>query len=146
MLDGITAEQSRHPVKVQHGSSESNDATLLEDASRSLMTNPGLKRCVLRRASHSTEHSNLRTRHTAAFDTPPHSSTRVPHTCVHMGKKAGSKKSQQLLRQHRRRSQRMSAAHCGRRRSSRAAADLMNDGEMMMTAGEERVADLTAGE
>ena len=62
MLDGITAEHSRHPVKVQHGSSESNDATLLEDASRSLMTNPGLKRCVLRRACHSTEHSSLRSR------------------------------------------------------------------------------------
>ena len=35
----------------------------------------------------------MRARHSAAFDTPPHSSTRVPHTCVHMGKKAGSKKS-----------------------------------------------------
>ena len=44
MLDGITAEHSRHPVKVQNGSSESNDATLLEDASRSLMTIPRLKR------------------------------------------------------------------------------------------------------
>ena len=62
MLDGITAEHSRHPVKVQHGSSESNDATLLEDASWSLMTIPRLKRCVRRRACHSTEHSSLRSR------------------------------------------------------------------------------------
>ena len=55
MLDGITAEHSRHPVKVQHGSSESNDATHIGGASRPILTNAGLRRCVRRRSCHSNQ-------------------------------------------------------------------------------------------
>ena len=44
-----------HPVKVQHGSSESNDATRLEGADRPILTNAGLRRCVRRRSCHSNQ-------------------------------------------------------------------------------------------
>ena len=47
------------PVKVPHGSSESNGGTLLEDAYRSISTNAGLARCVLRRSCHSSKLSSM---------------------------------------------------------------------------------------
>ena len=43
------------PVKVRHGSSESNGGTLLEDAYRSISTSAGLARSALRRSCHSSK-------------------------------------------------------------------------------------------
>ena len=44
---------------MRHGSSESDGGTLLEDAYRSISTNAGLARCVLRRSCHSSKLSSM---------------------------------------------------------------------------------------